>query len=192
MADPIAGLGLARLDFERGAVAGEVICSVEGDSTPTSQQEEEARIATLAYALKKLGNSEDAAEFMRCLNAICEAGDARYRQIAASYYYGEIVDAAPVFGDSAEIRTMTGATQPLPISHLVNTPNALIRLCSSVSGGDARRHRWPHARRVRACDSPLRPNLAYQRARATAPVNYSVISGLRRRPTMVSHARVRS
>ncbi len=44
----ISGLGLRRLDFERYAVAGEVIYSVEGDSTPTSQQDEEARIATLA------------------------------------------------------------------------------------------------------------------------------------------------
>src|SRR5262245_31249418 len=29
---------------------------------------------------------------MRCLNAICEEGDARYRQVAASYYYGEIAE----------------------------------------------------------------------------------------------------
>jgi hypothetical protein len=63
-----------------------VIYTVEGDLTPISQQDEEARIATLAYALKKLGNREDAAEFMRCLNAICEEGDARYRQVTASYY----------------------------------------------------------------------------------------------------------
>jgi hypothetical protein len=34
-----AGLGLARIDFERGAAAGEVIYIVEGDSTPTSQRE---------------------------------------------------------------------------------------------------------------------------------------------------------
>jgi hypothetical protein len=54
MSEHIAGLGLARLDFERGAVVGEVIYTVEGDLTPTSQQDEEARIATLAYALKKL------------------------------------------------------------------------------------------------------------------------------------------
>jgi hypothetical protein len=91
-AEHITGLGLARIDFERCAVAGEVIYSVEGDSTPTSQQDEEARIATLAHALKKLGNPEDAAEFIRCLNAICEEGDARYRQVAASYYYGEIAE----------------------------------------------------------------------------------------------------
>jgi hypothetical protein len=91
-AEHISGLGLARIDFERCAVAGEVIYSVEGDLTPTSQQDEEARISTLAYALKKLGNPEDAAEFMRCLNTICEDGDARYRQIVASYYYGEIAE----------------------------------------------------------------------------------------------------
>src|SRR5499427_8986876 len=91
-AEHITGLGLARIDFERGAVAGEVIYSVEGDSIPTSQQDEESRIATLAHALKNLGDPEDAAEFMRCLNAICEGGDARYRQVAASYYYGEIAE----------------------------------------------------------------------------------------------------
>jgi hypothetical protein len=88
----ISSLGLRRLDFERYAVAGEVLYIIDGDSTPTSQQDEEARIATLAYALKKLGNPEDAAEFMRCLNAICEEGDARYRQVAASHYYKEIAE----------------------------------------------------------------------------------------------------
>src|SRR5262249_34130050 len=91
-AEHISNLGLRRLDFERCAVAGEVLYTIEGDSTPTSQQDEEARIATLAYALKKLGNREDAAEFMRCLNAICEEGDARYRQVASSYYYKEITE----------------------------------------------------------------------------------------------------
>jgi len=88
----ISSLGLRRLDYERYAVAGEVLYTIDGDSTPTSQQDEEARIATLAYALKKLGNREDAAEFMRCLNAICEEGDARYRQVAASHYYKEIAE----------------------------------------------------------------------------------------------------
>src|SRR5215471_2581997 len=78
MSEHIASLGLARLDFERGAVAVEVIYTVEGDSTPTSQQEEEARIATLTHALKKLGNPEDSAEFMRCLNELCKECDARY------------------------------------------------------------------------------------------------------------------
>jgi hypothetical protein len=85
MAEHIASLGLARIDFERCAVAGEVIYSVEGDSSPTGQQGEEARIATLAHAIKTLGKPEDAAEFLRRLNAIREEGDARYRQAAASY-----------------------------------------------------------------------------------------------------------
>jgi hypothetical protein len=104
-AEHISGLGMARLDFERCAVAGEVIYSVEGDSIPTSQQDEEARISTLAHSVKKLGNREDAAEFMRCLNAICEGGDARYRQVAASYYYGEIAErgAGPVLKEMALI-----------------------------------------------------------------------------------------
>ncbi len=87
----IAGLGrIARLDFERCAVAGEVIYAIEGDLTPISQQAEEARIGTLAYAIRKLGNAEDAAEFIRCLNAICEDGDARCRQTVASHFFNEI------------------------------------------------------------------------------------------------------
>ena len=89
----ISGLGqLARLDFEHFNVAGEVIFKVEGDTAPTAQQDEEARIGSLAYALKKLGNEIDAAEFIRCLNVICEGGDARYRQTTASHYYREIVE----------------------------------------------------------------------------------------------------
>jgi len=87
----ISGLGkLARLDFERFAVAGETIFKIEGDAAPVSQADEEARIGSLAYALKQFGNEVDAAEFVRCLNAICAEGDARYRQMAASHYYREI------------------------------------------------------------------------------------------------------
>jgi hypothetical protein len=113
-AEHITGLGLARIDFERCAVAGEVIYSVEGDSTPTSQQDEEARIATLAHALKKLGNREDAAEFMGCLNAICDGADARYRQIAASYYYGEIAErgAGPALKEMALIAMRLASLNP--------------------------------------------------------------------------------
>jgi hypothetical protein len=111
----ISGLGLRRLDFERCAVAGEVLYTVEGDSTPTSQQDEEARIATLAYALKKLGDPEDAAEFMRCLNAICEGGDARYRQIAASHYYKEIAErgATPVLKEMALLAMQLASLNPV-------------------------------------------------------------------------------
>lgn len=87
----ISRLGqLARLDFERFAVAGEIIFAVEADAVPVSQPDEEARIGALAYALRKLEHAEDAAEFIRCLNAICEGGDARCRQTTASHYYHEI------------------------------------------------------------------------------------------------------
>ncbi|MBO0727278.1 MAG: hypothetical protein J2P52_16870, partial [Blastocatellia bacterium] len=89
----VSGLGpIARLDFERYDVAGEVIFKVEGDAFPTSQEDEEARIGSLAYAIRKLGNEVDAAEFVRCLNAICEDGDARGRQTTASHYYREIAE----------------------------------------------------------------------------------------------------
>jgi hypothetical protein len=49
---------MARLDFERCSVAGEVIYAIEGDAMPTSQQDEEARVGTLAYALKKLNPTD--------------------------------------------------------------------------------------------------------------------------------------
>jgi len=128
--DHISNLGqIARLDFERGAVAGEVIYTVEGDSTPTSQQDEEARIATLAYALKKLGNREDAAEFMRCLNAICEEGDARYRQVAASYYYKEIAerDAGPALKEMALIAMQLASLNPVT-EEVESDPEAIYAL----------------------------------------------------------------
>jgi hypothetical protein len=114
-AEHITGLGLARIDFERCAVAGEVIYSVEGDSTLTSQQDEESRIATLAHALKKLGDPEDAAEFMRRLNAICEKGDARYRQVAASYYDGEIAErgAVPALKEMTPIAMYLASLNPV-------------------------------------------------------------------------------
>src|SRR5215471_18526410 len=114
-AEHISGLGMARLDFERCAVAGEVIYSVEGDSTPTSQQDEEARISTLAHAVKNLGNREDAAEFMRCLNSICEECDARCRQVAASYYYGGIAErgAGPVLKEMALIAMHLASLNPV-------------------------------------------------------------------------------
>lgn len=99
----ISRLGqLARLDFERCAVAGEIIFAVEADAVPVSQQDEEARIGTLAYALRKLEHAEDAAEFIRCLNAICEGGDARCRQTTASYYYHAISER----GTSAVLKEM--------------------------------------------------------------------------------------
>jgi len=110
-----SGLGLARLDFERCAIAGEVIYTVEGDWATTSQQDEESRIATLAYALKKLGNPENAAEFMRCLNAICEEGDAQYRRVVASYYHNQIAEcgASIVLKEMALIAMQLASLNPV-------------------------------------------------------------------------------
>src|SRR5262249_49618274 len=77
----ISGLpDLHRLDYEHYTITGDVISTVEGDASPISQQDEEARIGSLAYTLDKLGDAVDAAEFNRCLNAICAEGDALYRQ----------------------------------------------------------------------------------------------------------------
>jgi hypothetical protein len=112
----ISRLGqLARLDFERCAVAGEIIFAVEADAVPVSQQDEEARIGTLAYALRKLKHAEDAAEFIRCLNAICEGGDARCRQTTASHYYQEINER----GTSVVLKEMGWLAMQLASLHAV-------------------------------------------------------------------------
>jgi hypothetical protein len=124
---------IARLDFERHQIAGEVIYTIEGDATPTSQQDEEARIATLAHALKKLGNPEDAAEFIRCLNSICQEGDARYRQMTASYYYGEIATrgTVPVLKEMALIAMQLASLTP--VTEEVGTSSEAVYSRSGVS-----------------------------------------------------------
>jgi hypothetical protein len=116
MTTHISGLGpLARLDFERCLTAEEVLYTVEGDWMPTSQEDEESRIATLAHAIKKLGNPEDAAEFIRCLNQICEGYNARCRQLAASHYYSEIDErgAGPVLKDMALMGMQLASLHPI-------------------------------------------------------------------------------
>src|SRR5262245_61490508 len=52
---------------------------------------------------------------MRCLNEICEEGDARYRQVAASYYYGEIAErgAGPVLKEMALIAMSLASLNPV-------------------------------------------------------------------------------
>jgi hypothetical protein len=134
----ISGLGLRRLDFERCAIAGEVLYTIEGDTTPTSQQDDEARIATLAYALKKLGNPEDAAEFMRCLNAICEEGDARYRQVAASFYYKEIAErgTADVLKEMGLLAMELASLNPVTEVNETETPYPAIESESAVASLD--------------------------------------------------------
>jgi hypothetical protein len=52
---------------------------------------------------------------MRCLNEICKEGDARYRQVAASYYYGEIAErgAGPVLKEMALITMHLASLNPV-------------------------------------------------------------------------------
>jgi hypothetical protein len=52
---------------------------------------------------------------MRCLNAICEEGDARYRQVAASYYYNEIAGrgTGPVLKEMALIAMHLTSLNPV-------------------------------------------------------------------------------
>lgn len=124
---------IARLDFERCAVAGEVIFAVAGDSLPSSQQDEEARIGTLGYALKKLGNAEDAAEFTRCLNAICEDGDARARQTTASFYYREIAER----GAGVILKEMGLLAMQLASRHSVMEESEDVELCGRYECGSS-------------------------------------------------------
>jgi TonB family protein len=52
---------------------------------------------------------------MRCLNEICIEGDARYRQVVASYYYGEIAErgAGPVLKEMALIAMNLASLSPV-------------------------------------------------------------------------------
>ncbi len=81
---------LHRLDYEEFGRAGEIIYRVVGDSSPTSQEEENARIGTIQFAAKKLPHPEDAKAFILALNDICEGADEKYRRNAASHFYSEI------------------------------------------------------------------------------------------------------
>jgi hypothetical protein len=78
--DRDGGLGLNRLDFEFFSAIGKVPYKINGDATPVSQQDEEARLGTLAYGIKRLGAVEDAVEFIVCL--IRSAGRAVTRSAA--------------------------------------------------------------------------------------------------------------
>jgi hypothetical protein len=89
--DRDGGLGLNRLDFEFFSVIGKVLYKIDGDSTPVSQQDEEARLGTLAYGIKRLSTIEDTVEFIVCLDTICgEDCDSFGRKMVASYWYREI------------------------------------------------------------------------------------------------------
>lgn len=80
-----------RMDFEDHSLAGNLIIRVEPDLGSVAEREAEAKIVSVPYATRTLGNTEDAVEFIRCVNLIAGA-DARpfNLQVVASYFYGEV------------------------------------------------------------------------------------------------------
>jgi len=63
---------------------------------------------------------------MRCLNAICDEGDARYRQVVASYYYGELAErgAGSVLKEMALIAMHLASLNP--VTEEVETDSEII------------------------------------------------------------------
>jgi hypothetical protein len=81
----------ARIDFEEHSLVGNnLIIRIEPDLGPATEQEAEAKIASVPYAERVFGNNTDAVEFIRCVKLIA-GSDARpfNLQLVASHYYGE-------------------------------------------------------------------------------------------------------
>lgn len=87
----------ARIDFEEHSVIGGHIYRVEPDLCSEDKSEAESRIVSVPYAMRVLGNLEDAIEFIRCVKLIA-GDDARpfNLQIIASHYYKEVRIGRPV------------------------------------------------------------------------------------------------
>lgn len=80
----------ARIDFEDHSLAGGLIIRVEPDLGSASEREAEAKIVSVPFAVRALGNMEDAVEFIRCVNLIAGADARAFNlQLVASYFYGE-------------------------------------------------------------------------------------------------------
>lgn len=80
-----------RIELEDTMLVGDnVIVRIEPDLGSADDRESEAKIVTLRYAERVLGNRDDAMEFIRCTKLLA-GEDARGHdlQIIASYYYGE-------------------------------------------------------------------------------------------------------
>lgn len=73
----------ARIDFEDHSLAGGLIIRVEPDLGSAAEREAEAKIVSVPYATRALGNPEDAVEFIRCVNLIAGAA-ARARSTCRS------------------------------------------------------------------------------------------------------------
>ncbi|MGE3467547.1 MAG: hypothetical protein AB7J13_11510 [Pyrinomonadaceae bacterium] len=92
MHDWYAHLGrnpLRRQELEEFAILGDVVVRIADELEP--EPLDRVKIMSLEYAMRVLGNVDDAREFVRCVKAIAspDAGQFEFGQIA-SYYYGEI------------------------------------------------------------------------------------------------------
>ena len=92
MQDWCAHLGrnpLRRRELEEFAILGDVVVRIADELEPDPL--DQVKIMSLEYAMRVLGNEDDAREFVRCVKAIAspDAGQFEIGQIAA-YYYAEI------------------------------------------------------------------------------------------------------
>lgn len=92
MHDWYAHLGrnpLRRRELEEFAILGDVVVRIADELEP--EPLDRVKIMSLEYAMRVLGDEDDAREFVRCVKAIAspDAGQFEFGQIA-SYYYGEI------------------------------------------------------------------------------------------------------
>lgn len=92
MQDWCAHLGrnpLRRQELEEFAILGDVVVRIADELEPDPI--DRVKIMSLEYAMRVLGNEDDAREFVRCVKSIAspDAGQFEFGQIAA-YYYGEI------------------------------------------------------------------------------------------------------
>jgi hypothetical protein len=76
--------------------------------------------------------AEDAAEFMRCLNIICDEGDALSRQATASFYYNEMTNRR-VSDVLREIGLLAMELQGVPSQKSEFTRNIGLPICLSFA-----------------------------------------------------------
>lgn len=134
----------ARLDFEEHTLAGNLILRIEAGLGGETEAEAESKIVSLPYAFRTLGNTQDAAEFIRCVRLI--AGDdarAYNLQIVAAHYYQE-ARTRPVAEVLKEMALLA-----LELSAVTATRENL--LCDEVESAseawltpDERRELWQH------------------------------------------------
>lgn len=99
---------IARIDLESiQVIGGRVLGHLESDLGPVDEAEQQHKILSVPYAEKKLGNVDDAIEFVRVIKQAVTAGveaDTRSLQIWASWGYSEVSERyARLLRDNSEI-----------------------------------------------------------------------------------------